>query len=105
VEFSPDRPEPVPHEPLPASKSSEDELAREMIERIARQVDLESGVVPRRSEPEPEPEQEATEPADAERAAEPDDEPDLEAADRSEEDVARELIERIAREVDEGKRG
>ena len=77
--------------------SAEDAAAREMIERIAREVDLESGRVPR-AEDEPEtPDDDAPEDAL--------DEPALEPEERSEEDVSRELVERIAREVDEGRPG
>jgi hypothetical protein len=79
--------------------SAEDAVAREMIERIARQVDLESGRVPR-SEDEPEPEPD--DPDVPEAAA---DEPAIGPEERSEEDVSRELVERIAREVDEGRPG
>jgi hypothetical protein len=78
--------------------SAEDAAAREMIERIAREVDLESGRVPRA---EAEPEAEADE-DELEAAVE---EPELEPEERSEEDVSRELVERIAREVDEGRPG
>lgn len=81
--------------------SAEDAVAREMIERIAREVDLESGRVPR-AEAEPEPEGEAV---DEEMPAAALDEAALEPEERSEEDVSRELVERIAREVDEGRRG
>jgi hypothetical protein len=78
--------------------ASEDEVAREMIERIAREVDLESGRVPRAKD---EPEAEALEQADSP----PSEEPMAEPEERSEEDVSRELVERIAREVDEGRPG
>ena len=78
--------------------SAEDAAAREMIERIAREVDLESGRVPRAED---EPETEADE-DELEAAIE---EPALEPGERSEEDVSRELVERIAREVDEGRPG
>ena len=79
--------------------ASEDEVARQMIERIAREVDLEAGRVPR-ADDEGEadaPNADAPEAAVDERVAEPEE--------RSEEDVSRELVERIAREVDEGRRG
>ena len=78
--------------------TSEDDVAREMIERIAREVDLESGRVPRAED---EPETEALEQA----ASPPSEEPTTEPEERSEEDVSRELVERIAREVDEGRPG
>jgi hypothetical protein len=85
----------APTDPTP----EEDAAAREMIERIAREVDLESGRVPKdKDEPEPE-----TTSEDVPEAAQ--DEPALEPAERSEEDVSRELVERIAREVDEGRPG
>ena len=76
--------------------ASEDEVAREMIERIAREVDLESGRVPR-AEDELEPE--------ADPAQAPVEVPASEPDEPSEEDVSRELVERIAREVDEGRPG
>ena len=91
----------APTDPTPA----EDAVARELIERIAREVDLESGRVPR-AEDEPEPEAEAEgEQADDEVPEGAHDEPLLEPERRSEEDVSRELVERIAREVDEGRPG
>jgi hypothetical protein len=77
---------------------SEDELARQMIARIARQVDLETGRLP----VEPTQEGEQTTPAAT-------DEPSAELAEipaeLSEEDVSRQLVERIAREVDEEPHG
>jgi hypothetical protein len=86
----------MPSTPHVGSQASEDELAREMIERIARQVDLESGRVPLEARTEVH-EEEQTEAA-VEETTEP---PSNEPAERSEEDVSRELVERIAREVDE----
>ena len=85
----------APTDPTP----TEDAVARELIERIAREVDLESGRLPR-TEDEPEAEQ-----ADDEVPEGAHDEPALEPEERSEEDVSRELVERIAREVDEGRPG
>jgi hypothetical protein len=79
--------------------ASEDEVARQMIERIAREVDLEAGRVPRTED---EGDADAPE-ADAPEAAV--DEPTPEPEERSEEAVSRELVERIAREVDEGRPG
>jgi phage terminase Nu1 subunit (DNA packaging protein) len=77
---------------------SEDELARQMIARIARQVDLETGRVPL------EPTQESEEVTQPEV-----DEPSVELvaapAEASEEDISRQLVERIAREVDEEPHG
>ena len=81
--------------------SAEDAVARAMIVRIAREVDLESGRVPR-AEAEPEPEADAAEEDMPDAAL---DEAVLEPEERSEEDVSRELVERIAREVDEGSPG
>ena len=89
--------EPRIEHPADAPSPSEDELARQMIERIARQVDLESGRVPLHSETEPGPEPEVPAGEPSEAADEPEE--------RSEEDVSRELVERIAREVDEEPRG
>jgi len=81
--------------------SAEDAIARAMIERIAREVDLAAGRVPR-GEDEPRAAGDAEVPEvvvdDAEDAV-------AEPEERSEEDVSRELVERIAREVDEGKPG
>jgi hypothetical protein len=77
---------------------SEDELARQMIARIARQVDLETGRLPL------EPTEEG-----AEETPSATDEPSLEPAEAlaeaSEEDISRQLVERIAREVDEEPHG
>ena len=87
----------VPTDPT----SAEDAAAREMIERISREVDLESGRVPR-AEDEPEAE---TETADDDVPEASVDEPLVEPEERSEEDVSRELVERIAREVDGGRPG
>lgn len=99
-----DRSEPVPGDTRPARELSEDEIARAMIARIARQVDLESGRVPI-AEPEPE----DAEPPDDETSAETVEPMAVARADqadkRSEEDVSRELVERIARQVDEEARG
>ena len=81
--------------------SAEDAIARAMIERIAREVDLAAGRVPR-GEDEPRAAGDAEVPEvvvdDAEDAV-------AEPEERSEEDVSRELVERIAREVDEGEPG
>ena len=63
----------------------------------AREVDLESGRVPRVED--------ETEPAAEDMPEAALDEPALEPEERSEEDVSRELVERIAREVDEGRPG
>jgi hypothetical protein len=79
---------------------SEDELAREMIARIARQVDLETGRMPLDAEPDA-PADDAAASAVDEPAAELVEEP----AELSEEDLSRELVERIAREVDEEPHG
>jgi hypothetical protein len=87
-----DRPEPSGGPPGPDPARSEDELAREMIERIAREVDLESGRLPLGEEDE-EPD---ADPAEASLDTGADAE-----SERSDEDIARELVERIAREVDE----
>ena len=87
----------APTDPTPA----EDAVARELIERIAREVDLESGRVPR-AEAEPEA---GAEQADDEVPEGAHDEPEAEPERRSAEDVSRELVERIAREVDEGRPG
>jgi len=78
---------------------SEDELARQMIARIARQVDLETGRLPL----------EPTQEGEEETPAAPD-EPSVDAAadtpvEPSEEDISRQLVERIAREVDEEPHG
>ena len=88
----------------PASTLSEDELARMMIERIARQVDLETGRVPLATEGEdgPSSDDPAASAAAEETVAEPVEET---AAEHSEEDVSRDLVERIAREVDEESHG
>jgi len=93
---------------------SEDERAREMIVRISRQVDLEMGRVPL-GESEEAPEEgdangEPDEPGEVASAEQPPpDAPEAEAADapavRSEEDVSRELVERVAREVDQERHG
>jgi hypothetical protein len=77
---------------------SEDELARQMIARIARQVDLETGRVPL------EPTQESEEVTQPE-VDEPSVEPVAAPAEASEEDISRQLVERIAREVDEEPHG
>jgi len=77
---------------------SEDELARQMIARIARQVDLETGRLPL----EPTQEGEQATPSDAD---EPSVEPAEAPVEASEEDISRQLVERIAREVDEEPRG
>jgi hypothetical protein len=77
---------------------SEDELARQMIARIARQVDLETGRLP--LEPTEEGEQ-----ANSSDVDEPPAEPPAAPAELSEEDISRELVERIAREVDEEPHG
>jgi hypothetical protein len=100
----PDHPERMPSEPTAAPAPSEDELARMMIERIARQVDLETGRVPLVDETEAEPadDGDSASLADEADAAE---EPEEAPAERSEEDVSRDLIERIAREVDEEAHG
>jgi hypothetical protein len=77
-----------------------------MIERIAWQVDLESGTKPITGDAEPAASQQS--PVDDPAETPPDavaDAPADSRSERSEEDVARELIERIARDVDEGKRG
>jgi hypothetical protein len=103
--------DPLSGRPRPDQALSEDEIAREMIERISREVDLESGVVPRRSEPEPAPGTDAQD--ETETEADPEEEPvpeaetppDEEPTERSEEDVMRELVELIAQEVDEERRG
>jgi hypothetical protein len=88
-----------------AEQPSEDEIARAMIERIARQVDLEMGRVPLEPRSEGEEEGAETEPA-AEPVAEAPEIPAAEEPDApSEEDVSRELVERIAREVDEERHG
>ena len=87
--------DPVSDGPRPDRSLSEDEIAREMIERISRQVDLESGVVPRQSEPEDEVE-------GTTREGQP---PGDESVERSEEKSMRELVERIAQEVDAEGRG
>jgi hypothetical protein len=79
--------------------SAEDAAAREMIERIAREVDLESGRVPRGDD-----EAEADE-TGASEAVDGTNDPVADPEERSEEDVSRELVERIAREVDEGRPG
>jgi hypothetical protein len=100
MEPRPGDPETMPSESHMGSKASEDELAREMIERIARQVDLESGRVPLEARTEAQEKEQAE--AAAEETTEP---PSNEPAGRSEEDVSRELVERIAREVDEEPRG
>ena len=81
--------------------SAEDAIARAMIERIAREVDLAAGRVPR-GEDEPRAAGDAEVPEAAAGDAE---DPVAEPEERSEEDVSRELVERIAREVDEGKPG
>jgi len=82
--------------------SAEDAIARDMIERIAREVDLAAGRVPR-GEDEPKADGGAEVP---EAAVDDAEEPVVaEPEERSEEDVSRELVERIAREVDEGKPG
>ena len=99
MEPRPGHPQTTPSEAHAGSQASEDELARQMIARIARQVDLESGRVPLEGGAEPS-EEEAK--ASAEGPAEP---PAEHPAERSEEDVSRELVERIAREVDEEPRG
>jgi hypothetical protein len=81
---------------------SEDELARQMIARIARQVDLETGRVPLEPTQEGEP---ATPSAVDEPSVEPP-EASVEASEEaSEEDISRQLVERIAREVDEEPHG
>jgi hypothetical protein len=77
---------------------SEDELARQMIARIARQVDLETGRLP--LEPTEEGEEETPAAADEPSAA-----PAEPLAEASEEDISRQLVERIAREVDEEPHG
>ena len=74
--------------------ASEDTVAREMIERIAREVDLEAGRLPKTED-----EGDAATPEAAVDELTP------EPEERSEEDVSRELVERIAREVDEGRPG
>jgi hypothetical protein len=82
---------------------SEDELAREMIARIAREVDLEVGRRPLEyleHDAEPEGGEQEAEQAEAPVAEATD-----EAGEPSEEDVTRDLVERIAREVDEELRG
>ena len=66
-----------------------------MIERISRQVDLESGVVPRQSRPEDDAEGTTREVQASRRRS----------VERSEENVMRELVERIAQEVDAEGRG
>ena len=81
----------------PTDPTAEDAVARDMIERIAREVDLESGRVPR-GEDEPEADKEEVPEATVDEAV-------AEPEERSEEDVSRELVERIAREVDEGTPG
>ena len=81
--------------------SAEDAIARAMIERIAREVDLAAGRVPR-GEDEPRAGGDAEVPEAAAGDAE---DPVAEPEERSEEDVSRELVERIAREVDEGEPG
>jgi hypothetical protein len=84
--------------PPPASTTSEDELAREMIERISRQVDLETGRKPiETGDSDDEPVAEAPSPAEVDAEDAP--------AELSEEDVTRDLVERIAREVDEEQHG
>ena len=93
----------MPSEPRADAAASEDELARMMIERIARQVDLETGRVPLATEDEDEPSVDDPAPSAVEEtAAEPVEEA---AAEHSEEDVSRDLVERIAREVDEESHG
>ncbi len=88
---------------------SEDELARLMIERIARQVDLETGRVPLAIDDEDEPSVDDPAPSAVEEAAaEPVEEPEeteTAAVELSDEDVSRDLVERIAREVDEESHG
>jgi hypothetical protein len=84
----------------PPSTTSEDELARAMIERISREVDLETGRKPIETD---EPGEESVS-----EAAPPAEEADVDEAppeERSEEDVTRDLVERIAREVDEETHG
>ncbi len=112
MEASAEHPERMSDPSRPASTMSEDELARMMIERIARQVDLETGRVPLGTDGDAEPpgddptasppaEEAAVEPVE-EATAEPVEEAPVEL---SEEDVSRDLVERIAREVDEESHG
>ena len=76
-----------------------------MIARIARQVDLEVGRRPLDAEPQPELEHEPVEDEAVGQVAEPRAEASEEPGERSEEDVSRALVERIAREVDEERGG
>jgi hypothetical protein len=94
-----EHPERMTDSPRSSSTTSEDELARAMIERISRQVDLEVGRKPIETSEEGDGEA-------AEASASVVDTPDEALPEeRSEDDVTRDLVERIAREVDEESRG
>jgi hypothetical protein len=93
-----------PRAERPEPTQSEDEIARELIERISREVDLAFGRKPLVPESDSESE-DASDEAEDEPAVQSAAEVAEKPAERSEEDVARELIERIAHEVDEEERG
>ena len=93
----------MPSEQPADAAPSEDELARMMIERIARQVDLETGRVPLATEDEKPPS--ADDPAAIAPGEDPAEPVAEEAEEPPEEDISRDLVERIAREVDEESHG
>ena len=105
VERHADRTGDAPSDPRLGPSPSDDEVAREMIARIARQVDLEVGRRPLDAEPQPELEHEPVEDEAVGQVAEARAEASEEPGERSEEDVSRALVERIAREVDEERGG